>query len=277
MISLGFLQNWNWPEDGKPTVFGWYHIMWLIIMIVACVLSVHFFAKKHDKKIDDKFVFINGAMLIAIEIFKQIFKGVANGHFDFDDIPFQFCSVPMYFAFVTPFIKNSKVKEAFFKFLASYGFLAGLAVMAYPDTVFNTEYIVMTIHTMIWHSSMVVMGVYLIVSKEYCKNFKELIPPFIVFMCVVSFAVIANLIAYGIWFKNPGENLHGDFNLFYISPYYENPIPVLGDIKEAVSFPLFFVCYLLAFFLGVALVWAIVLGIRKLIAHCKQRKTEKVA
>ena len=270
MIYFGFLQNWNWPEDGRPTVFGWYHIMWLIIMIIACVLSIHFLAKKHDKKIDNKFVFIIGAMLIGIEIFKQIFKFVANGHFDFNDIPFQFCSVPMYFAFIVPFIKSEKIKEAFLKFLASYGFLAGLAVMAYPSTVFNTSYIVITIHTMIWHSSMVVMGLYLIVSRGYGKRFKELIPPFIVFMCVVSFAVIANLTMYHAFFKNPSENLHGDFNLFYISPYYSNPIPVLGKIKEVVSFPLFIVCYLLAFFIGVAIVWAIIYGIKKLITISKK-------
>ena len=266
MLNINSLYNWLWPEDGGPAVFGWYHIMWLAIMFLCCGLSIYFFARKHNDKTDKKFIFSIGAILIGIEIFKQIFKIVDQGYYDWDDIPFQFCSVPMYFAFATIFIKNKKIKETFYKFLASFGFLAGLAVMAFPDTVFNTQYIVMLIHTMIWHSSMVVMGVYLIVSRGYGKNIKELISPCIVFTSVVIFALVANFVAQGIYFGNPNVDYHGDFNLFYISPYYGNPIPILGDIKEAVIFPLFFIVYLLAFFIGVGIVWAIIMGIRKLIS-----------
>ena len=273
MLLYDLLTDWKWIGE-LPQNYGWYHLMWLAIMVIACILSVYFFARKHDKKLDDKFIFAIGIMLIVSEIYKQVFYTLDAGHYQWYAFPFQFCSVPMYFAFIAPLVKNEKVKDAIYKFLASFGLVAGLAVMLYPDSCFSTSYITILIHTMLWHSSMVVMGVYLIFSRGYGKSLKEIIPAFIIFSGIVILALVANLIAYEVYFGDPVKNIHNDkFFLLYISPYYETPLPILSDIKNVVEFPIFFILYLVVFLTGIAILWSAVMGIRKL---CTLKKKESV-
>ena len=270
MFFYNLITDWQWLENA-PTNYGWYHLMWIGIMIVACVLSSLFLAKKHDKTIDDKFIFSIGSMLIIIEIYKQVFLTLEAGHYQWYQFPFQFCSVPMYVAFISPLIKNEKLKNAMYLFLSSFGLLAGIAVMAYPDTVFHTSYITILVHTMIWHSSMVVMGVYLLVSRRFGKNIKELIPAIVIFIIIVLVAVVANVVAYETYFKFPEKNIYDEsFYLLYISPYYSNPFPILNDIKEVAPYPVFLATYVLAFSLGVTLLWLAIIGIKKFLYRNKE-------
>ena len=268
---LRFFENWLWPEPKGPKVFGWYHFLWLGIMIVSCVVICVFVASKHKEKTDEKVVFGIGAILLTLEFLKQVISYLIRGYYNWSDFPFQFCSIPMYLAFCSKFIVNKIIKEALFKFLASFGLLAGLAVMIYPLTVFHTQNMGILIHTMVWHSVMVILGIYLIVSRRYGRNIKELLHPSIVFVIIVGFALILNLMAYHLYFKLDGISFNGEFNLFYVSPYYYNPIPILGEIKEKVWFPFFFIIYLLAFFIGVTILWGIIIGIRKIISFKKKK------
>ena len=87
---------------------------------------------------------------------------------------------------------------------------------------------------------MVIMGVYLIVSKEYCKEIKnvikEITPGTIIFAIIVTFALIVNIVGYKAYFGTD-KNIHNEtLFLMYISPYYGNPFPILGTIKEKVPF-----------------------------------------
>lgn len=267
MLTIFSMADWVWPGE-RPTVFGWYHIMWLIIMIISCVVVSLTLSKKRNKKIDENFIFAVGLGLVILEVLKQCFKVCANGYFNWNDVPLQFCSIPIFVAFTSKFIKNQKIKETLYGFLATYGFLAGLLVMIYPGSVYNTDYLPMLIHSMIWHTAMVIMGLHLIISRSYGKNIKELYAPTILLVGLVFSALIINIIAQGAYFGIPGVDFHGDFNLFYISPYYDCPLPILGDvIKENLPFPVFFVVYLIAFILGVLLVWGIVYCIKKVRKH----------
>ena len=264
MLLYNLITNWEW--QGAPvTNYSWFHIMWILIMILECVIFSLVFAKKHNKKIDDRFVFTMGLILLIAEIYKQVFYTIDHGYYLWDAFPFQFCSVPMYFAVIAPLVKNEKIKNGMYKFLASFGLVAGIAVMSYPGDCFHTSYTTILIHTMLWHSSMVVIGIYLIVAKGLGKNLKELLPAFGYFAIVLGLALSANIIAYHTYFKFPELNVHNcRFFLFYISPYYMNPFPILSDIKENVSFTLFLLLYVVVFFIGIARVWSVIMGLRKL-------------
>ena len=128
-----------------------------------------------------------------------------------------------------------------------------------------TTSIIMLIHTMIWHILIVLIGIYLIVSRRYGRTLKELISPSILFTVVVLIAIVINVVAYKIHFLNVDGIINGDFNLFYISPYYGNPIPILRELKEVVSFPTFVFIYLLAFYIGSIVIWMTTYVIWKLI------------
>ena len=69
MISYDLITDWEWVGE-LPKSYGWFHLVWLIIMILACVASVYFLARKHNKKVDDVFIFSLGSFLVLIEIYK---------------------------------------------------------------------------------------------------------------------------------------------------------------------------------------------------------------
>lgn len=281
VIRVKYELHTGWELKGELfSNYGWYHLMWLGIMVVTTVLLCIFFARKHNKKIDDRVIFSIGTLLLVIEIYKQIFYTIDAGHYQWYAFPFQFCSVPMYVAFIAPLIKKESVKEAMYKFLAFFGFLAGFAVMLYPDSCLHTRFITILIHTMLWHTSMVVMGAYLIVSRGYGKNIiKDVLPGSIVFAIILVVAVVANIVAYKSYFGIPEKNIYNDtFFLMYISPYYSCPLPILSSIKEQVPYIVFLLAYLMAFVVGISVMWLFVFGIKKLsslsISHCECKEKE---
>lgn len=275
MNIFGLITNWKWPGP-RPTNYGWYHLMWLGIMIILCFVFSYFFARKHNEKIDNRVVFGFGLFLILIELYKQIFVTIDDGRYEWYAFPFQFCSVPMYIAIIAPFIKNKKIQDAMFKFLGLFALLAGVAVMLYPGSCFSTDYVTILIHTMMWHASMVILGVYLIVAKDYCKDikdiFKEVIPGTIIFGCLVLFALVVNIVGYYAWFGTDKNTTGQKLFFLYLSPWYENPFPILGTMKEKVPFPVFLLAYLAAFAIGITILWFAIFGIKKLVSLFKNKK-----
>lgn len=274
-MSLTLITGWQYTQ--QQTVLGWYHIMWLVIMVVASVLVSFFLGRKHNDKTDRIFVFTMGAILLVFEIYKQIFLSKVRGHFDPTLFPFQFCSVPMWVAVVAPLLPWKKVRESMYLFLATCGLLAGLATISYPAGCLRDAYpyITMLIHTMYWHAAMVVMGVYLIVSRRYMTNIKSIIKelgPAILWL--VFFVVVANatnIIHY---------NVKGfDLNFMYISPYGGCEIPVLAYFRSlspigemGFFYWLFFIMYIVAFLLGIAVIWFATYGINCLVRTIKSKK-----
>ena len=264
----------DWQITGEPPkAYGPYHLVCLALTVVLCILLCKTLASKHDKKTDDIVIFAFGCVLVGIEIYKQIFVCRLNSNYPWGHFPFQFCSVPMYVAFIAPHIKHEKTKEAFYQFLAFYGLTAGVAVMLNPASCLNNTYIAMLAHTMIWHISIILMGVYLLCAKGYGQSFlRELPKACLVFVGVVMMATISNEIAFQLFTKYPHFNPDGhEFNLFYLSPYYDIPVSFLVSFKEKCPLPLFVLLYIAVFTLGATLVWVITHLSRK--AQHKTRNT----
>ena len=118
--------------------------------------------------------------------------------------------------------------------------------MLIPTAVLYTYFVAMSIHSMLWHSILVVMGVYLVASRGYGKNIKELFISSLMLLGFVILAIIGNILVYKLHLGTencqPGDNL----SMFYISPYYPTQLPLLGVIQEF-SYPLFVLCYLILF------------------------------
>ena len=275
MFNFLYEVKTGWTVATRPGNYGWYHIMWLCIMVLATFLVCYFFGRKHDKKTDDRVVLTIGLLLFVIELYKQIFYYLEAGWYRWYAFPFQFCSIPMFIALIAPWLKEGKVKDAMYKFLGFFGFLAGFAVMVFPGSCFYTDYLTILINTMLWHTSMVVMGFYVIYAKEYGKNpLKEVIPGTIIYAGLVLFAVIVNIVGYKLYFGTP-KNIHGESLFFlYISPYYGCPFPILGTLKEQVPYVVFLILYILAFALGITIVWCATFGIRKLVEKLHKKNNE---
>ncbi len=190
------LSEWTWDGVG-PGILSLYHILWLVACFILCV----YFGKKascnKESKTVDKVILILDIILIISEFIKQyLYHFEYYGYFRIDVLPYSFCSVPMYFALIGSLTKKEILKDISYKFLSFYGIVGGICAMIYPVTL-DTDLIFISIQTMLWHTILVIMSVYLIIAKGYGNNFKkEVFPAFIVFLACTLLAVGLNEVAY---------------------------------------------------------------------------------
>ena len=266
--------DWTWGDinngDVGPGAYSPFHLLWIGITILAAIAIALTVARKHSQKADRIVISVFSIILIGCEVFKQLFWYAFYEYYRFEIFPFQFCSVPIYVAIFASVIPWDKIREVCYRFLAFYGIIGGLAVMLVPNAVLYTYFVPMSLHAMLWHAVLVVMGVYLIVSRGYGKTIRELFTPALVFLGFVVLAIIGNVLVYklhlGTEACQPGDRL----SMFYISPYYITELPLLGAVQE-LSYPLFLLCYLFLFNGFACIVW----GITRL-AHKLSRSRSRV-
>lgn len=250
----------------KPTMYGWFHILFLVITITVVVLFSLKLKKPSDKLLNIIFL-IAGLTMFVLECYKQFvftysyesFEVISD--FQWYTFPFQFCSVPMYIYLIIPFTKG-KARNALMAFASSYALFAGTAVMLYPGDVF-IELLGISIQTMVHHGLMVVIGLYLLISRVVKVSFKNLLSATIVFSIVIALALVMNLTV--VKFIPEGET----FNMFYISPYFDCTLPLLSIIYKKVPYVAFLIIYILGFGLVAGIVNLIYYGIDKLIVKIK--------
>lgn len=268
--------DWTWGDinngDVGPGMFSWFHILWLGIMIIASVVMALTVAKKHSSKCDHIVISVFAVMLTICEVFKQLFWFEFYGYYRFEIFPFQFCSVPIYIAIAAALVRSEKVREILYRFLAFYGIIGGLAVMLVPTAVLYTYFVAMSLHSMVWHSILVIMGVYLIVSRGYGKKLAELKAPSLMLLGFIMVAIIGNILVYNLHLNTPNCQPGDNLSMFYISPYYPTQLPLLGAVQE-ISYPLFVLCYIAFFNLFSLIVWSVA----KLVRVTKERKNAKNA
>lgn len=231
----------------EPTMYGWFHITFLILLITSLIIVKVKYNKLNDKSIK-KVLLICSIICLSLEVYKQI-----NFSFNYDCIhtwwnyqwyafPFQFCSTPMYIALIASLTKNKKIEKAAYTFLATYGVIAGISVMLYPSTVF-IDTIGINIQTMIHHSIMVFMGVFLIINNKIYYKFKDFIYGNITFVICLFIALIIDIVTYYL-------NIDGGLKMFFISPFYESSLPVFNIIYRNVNYIIFLLFYILVFSFG---------------------------
>lgn len=259
--------DWTWGDinngDVGPGAFSWFHLLWIGIMIVACIVMGLTVARKHSQRADRITVSVFSVILVGCEVFKQLFWFAFYDYYRFEIFPFQFCSVPIYVAVFASVIPWDKVREVCYRFLAFYGIIGGLAVMLVPNAVLYTYFVPMSLHAMLWHTVLVVMGVYLIVSRGYGKRIREMFTPAMVFVGFVVLAIIGNILVYKLHLGTPACQPGDRLSMFYISPYYTTELPLLGAVQE-VSYLLFLLSYLLLFNSFALIVWGVTHLVRKI-------------
>ena len=255
--------EWTWGDinngDVGPGAYSWFHLLWIAIMIAACIVISLTIARKHSAKADR----------IVVSAFSATNFSIAEtdnpSNFCMIFFPFQFCSVPIYVAIFASVIPWDKVREVCYRFLAFYGIIGGLAVMLVPNAVLYTYFVPMSFHAMLWHTVLVVMGVYLIVSRGYGKKICEMFTPAAIFLGFVILAIIGNILVYKLHLGTPACQPGDRLSMFYISPYYPTELPLLGMVQE-VSYPLFVLCYFIIFNGFSLIVWGITRLVRKFMA-----------
>ena len=255
-----------------PTPYGWFHITWLVITVVAAVLLCVFHKKDKPERVR-LIVLFTALVVIALEIYKQIVwnfsvtdEGIAFSY-NWQIFPFQFCSTPMYAGLIAGLTKKGWIHDAFCTYLATYSIFAGLCVMLTVGDVFM--YMAgINVQTMVCHGSMIAIGIYLLYSGHIKLEHKTIFKAMAVFASCLTIAVVMNEIAYytGLLEKSV-------FNMFFVSPYQPGTLPVYSDIIQPnVPYPWCLIIYIAAFSLAAYLILLAAIGIKALAKRIKNRK-----
>lgn len=245
-----------------PTLFGWYHIMWLVIVVLSTVFLCRW-QKKQPRDNSRQVVLVTAVIVALLEIYKQInysfsYENGISFSYQWYAFPFQFCSTPMYVGLLAGILPKGKVSDALMSYLASFALFAGICVMVYPGDVFIGT-VGINIQTMICHGSMVVIGIYLLHCGRVKLEHKTVLKGAAVFAVCVSVAMVMNEIA-----QQSGLLKEHTFNMFFISPYCEPSLPVYSIVQGIVPFPWCLVIYIAGFTLAAWIILLIAMGIRKL-------------
>ena len=246
-----------------PTLYGWVHVLTLILTAIITVLVCRN-AANHSADQVRKRVFWMAIVVAVLEIYKQInytfsYEGGITADYQWYAFPFQFCSTPMYVGLLAGIIRKGKVHNALCAYLATYAVFAGVSVMVYPVDIY-VDTIGINLQTTVCHCSMIVMGAYLFASGHVKLEHKTVLKAMPVFAVAVGMAVVMNELAvvFGIV---PNET----FNMFFISPHCDPSLPVYSLVQAVVPYPWSLVIYILGFTLAAWLMLLIAMGIPMLI------------
>lgn len=263
--------HWLQGTMTRPTWFGWFHILWICIMIAECVV-IYIFRKKISRKTLNIILLSTGLALIIFEIYKQVIysfnynsgEGNSTWSYQWYAFPFQFCSTPMYLMVIAGILRKGKVYDCIKSYLATFALFAGLCVMLYPGDVFTSQ-IGINIQTMFWHSSMFTIGFLLLATRSIEFNFKAIIKAAYVFLVMLAIALVMNII----WHYYGTD---ATFNMFYISPYYLCTLPILNIIYDSVPYVIFLILYIIGFVLAASAILGIAILFDKIEKAIHKRK-----
>ncbi len=205
--------------ENRPEPYGLFHLAFVALSLLVIVAVCYLLRRSSDKTFRIV-LFTVGALLLLSEIFKQLyyFYAVNGKGYDWFIFPFQLCSIPMYLSIVVGCMRKCAARDAICEYLASIGFLGGIMAYAEPSGILN-EYYFTLIHSCIWHGLLIFIALYIIITNNACRSLKDYKKVLAVLGGVVAAATVLNLI-----FRNKP-----DFNMCYISPFYNTPLAVFSS------------------------------------------------
>lgn len=232
-----------------PKLYGWYHIICLVLTAALTAFLILKFKNSNDKTFR-KIILITWIVMVFFEAYKQVVTS-----FNSDDgtwkylwyyFPFQFCSSPLYTLPFVALLKEGKVRDAFVSFTMSFAFFGGLVVMLYPGDVFQ-GCIGINLQTMVHHASQVIMGIFVAVHERKKFNKKFFLSASAVFAVLVVIAIGFNVAGH-IFIPEQG------LNMFFVGPYVPSALPVFSIIYPLVPWPVFLAIYIVGFSLVAMLI-----------------------
>ena len=239
-----------------PPEWGTWHLVSLGLTIVLSIVLGITMRKVGNKGIRI-FLIIVGSILILFEAIKQL---VYSMHVSGDTVtwdyqwymfPFHFCSLAMYINLIAGIIKPGKVQDCMLSFLVTFGIFGGLIVMIIPSQVLCYLTFV-NVQTMLHHGSMIVVATVLLAGKHVRLGFKTLLKGALIWIICVALGLTANILSENVF------HIQEEFNMFFISPYVDCPMPVFNIIYQKVPYIVFLLTYIALFLVGVALVMYII-------------------
>lgn len=236
--------------DTLPEAFGGFHLASLAGCAVLTLFAAAVAWRGAREQTLDRVVFCTGILFFLLEWYKQLFHFfvLGEGTYDFSVFPFQFCSLPLYLCLLAPMLGH-RPKHTCYCFLALFGTVGGYLVMGYPNLPGTLP---MCIHSMLWHSLMVALGVYLLLAlpcgRSFLRDWGTAAGLFLVFFAVAT--------ALNLMLGPVAHDAGSVLNLFYMSPYYTNGYLIVSDVRAAWGWGPSVAAYVLLFlFVGALPLW----------------------
>ncbi len=214
-----FIETTYVTVEHVPHPYGAFHLIFVVVSLVL-IVAVCYSARKSRDKTFRIVMFSIGALLLLSEVYKQFyyFYAVDEVGYDWDSFPFQLCSVPMYLSMVVGCMRKGKVRDALCEYLVTVGMLGGIMAYAEPSGILHEDYFTL-IHSCTWHALLIFIGLYILFTGNACRKLKDYKKALIVLGGVVLMATVLNFIFHS----------RPDFNMCYISPYYNTPLAVFSS------------------------------------------------
>ena len=210
-------------EMTPPPAYGSVHIILMIVGLTLCI-SLAWLCRKFDDRKNKILLLSFSGVLILSEIFKQIFLYyvIEDGGISWGEFPFQMCSLPMYLCPLAVLSKNERISKAAYGFMMCFNLLGGLAGALEPSGIF-LDYIPLTVHAVVWHYSLIFLGLYIIFSRRAGTDKQGLFDIIKLFLlcCFVAFCI--NTLV--------GITVGETANMFFVGPN-NSPIIVFNTISE---------------------------------------------
>ncbi|MBQ3235008.1 MAG: YwaF family protein [Clostridia bacterium] len=255
----------------EPVSYGWFHLMWVAILVVFTVIMCLKFKDASDKTFR-RITMIVWIVILALEIYKQFSFAFSfeNGESKWDyawySFPFQLCSTPLYLLPLVAFLKEGKVRDSIIAFLMTFSFFGGLATFVIPEDVFIEETMI-NIQTMVHHGSQIFIGIFYYVTLGKKINLFYILKGFFTFAVMMGIALLLNIVLYHAFIKEAGDT----FNMFYIGPYFDCTLPLLEMFYPMMPKVLFIVLYFICFCIIAVIMYYIMVGIDKLARLIKSK------
>ena len=136
--------------------------------------------------------------------------------------------------------------------------MGGCLVMVYPAFY---DRLALCIHTMVWHTVMIAIGVMILFARGYGKSWRREMPSAtVVFLETVLLATLLNVLLRPVALTSPNP-----LNLLYMSPYEKTYFILIRDVQRLAGWLASMVTYVLLFvFVGATLVFFVASVIQRL-------------
>ncbi|MBO5395154.1 MAG: YwaF family protein [Clostridia bacterium] len=263
---MNFIEKFLVALDGKmpePTDYGWFHLMFIGMVLVATVLLC-VFAKNAKYKTVRWIIAAVWIVMVVLEVYKQI---NFSFHYDLETgktwwdyhwyaFPYQLCSTPLFLLPFVAFCKEGKFRDSIIAFIGTFAMFGGLVTFIYPGDVFIST-IGINIQTMFHHGAQIVTGIFLMVHERKRLNIWYFLRGMYVFLIMTAIAFFLNVMAPLFTTET--------FNMFYIGPHFPCTLPLLGNVVYPnVPYIVFLLIYVLGFIIVGFIFFMAYFGITKL-------------
>ena len=189
-------------EMNTPTRFGWFHCLWLFLIIVSALIII----KRKNKYSEKELKIVLGVysiIALILEILKQLiwsfnYDPVTNlitWDYQWYSFPFQLCTTPIFVCLICLFLKNNNIRKSLLSYISYVTILGSIATIIMPDSCFVKD-ILVNIHTMWLHFGSFVVSIYLLIKGQVEINIKNVIRAIFVFLIFVVIAEELNILIY---------------------------------------------------------------------------------